>query len=206
MELVHKQPLRILDFDCECRPLSWYAGDFNSKEITVIAWAWIDTDDDSQPLGDVECKALALSASEKSLRRMLKAFVKAYNKADIVTGHYIRGFDLPLVNGALLELGMEPLSAKLTHDTKGDLIRFQGHSKSQENLGGLLGLHNPKVGMSQADWRAANRLTREGIEYAKERAIGDVLQHIEMRSKLMSRGMLKAPQVWSDGRAEAYHP
>lgn len=208
MRLESKGSLRILDFDCECRPLSWYGGDYNSKEITAIAWAWIDPDDPSKPLGDVECKTLSARSSEKSLRSMLAAFCRAYDSADIVTGHYIRGFDLPLINGALLELAMPPLRAKFSHDTKIDLIRFQGHSKSQENLGGLLGLHNPKVGMSQADWRAANRLTREGIELAKERVIGDVVQHVEMRNRLMERGMLKAPVLWSSGSAaeEKYVP
>lgn len=200
--------MRVLDFDCECRPLSWYAGDFNSKEITAIAWGWIDPENPGQALGDVECRTLTLAGSDRSLRRMLSEFVKAYDEADVVTGHYIRGFDLPLVNGALLELGMKPLASKFAHDTKGDLIRFQGHSKSQENLGGLLGLSNPKVGMSQADWRAANRLTREGIELTRERVIGDVVQHIEMRAELLQRGMLNPPALWSSGsgRGEKYVP
>ena len=29
--------LRILDFDCEARPLSWLAQDYVTKEVTVIA-------------------------------------------------------------------------------------------------------------------------------------------------------------------------
>lgn len=205
MRLASRGKLRILDFDCECRPLSWYAGDFNSKEITAIAWAWVDHEDPSIPYGEPQCEVLTRQAG--SLKRMLKKFVKAYEQADIVTGHYIKGFDLPLVNGALLELGMPPLRSKLAHDTKIDLIKFQGHSKSQENLGAMMGLTNPKVGMSQADWRAANRLTPDGIEYAKERVIGDVLQHIEMRSVLLERGMLRPPTRWSGGtRVEKYEP
>ena len=34
--------LRWLSFDCECRPLSWYAGDFVTREITAIAWRFLD--------------------------------------------------------------------------------------------------------------------------------------------------------------------
>lgn len=189
--------------------MSWYGGDWVSKEITAIAWAWVDHDNIAEPmLGEngVECEMH--TGSEASLRRMLKRFVDAYNAADIVTGHYIRGFDLPLVNGALVELGMPPLKAKLTQDTKIDLMRFSGHSKSQENLGAMLGLEHPKVGMSQADWRAANRLTRDGRERTMGRVVGDVVQHIEMRAALIERGMLKAPTVWSSGAAhgEKYHP
>ena len=50
MQLAHKRSLRVLDFDCECRPLSWYAGDMNSKEITAIAWKWIGEDIPSKGL------------------------------------------------------------------------------------------------------------------------------------------------------------
>jgi hypothetical protein len=130
---------------------------------------------------------------------MLWAFRQAYDAADIVTGHYIRGFDLPLLNGAALELGLEPLGPTLAQDTKGDLVRFSGLSKSQENLGAMLGLRHPKVGMDQASWRAANRLTPEGIERTRKRVVGDVRQHVEMRAALLDRGMLGPPRPWSPG-------
>jgi hypothetical protein len=43
---VTHRPLRVLDFDCEARPLHWISGDYVSKEITAIAWAWCDTPED----------------------------------------------------------------------------------------------------------------------------------------------------------------
>lgn len=139
---------------------------------------------------------------------MLKDFMKAYHRADIVTGHYIRGFDLPVLNGAMMEFGLPHLGDVLTQDTKGDLLKYQGQSKSQENLGSILGTPSPKVGMSQADWRAANRLTAEGLELVRERVVGDVRQHIQMRASLKAAGFLTAPKQWTagEGRMPEYTP
>jgi hypothetical protein len=195
---VPHRPMRILDFDCECRPLSFMGGDYVTKEITAMAWAWIDQPDDVTvyALGDVDQRA------------MLQAFRVAYDLADMVTGHYIRGFDLPLVNGAMTEQELPSLGDKLSHDTKLDLVRRHGMSGSQENIGAMLRLDRPKVSMNQHKWRDANRLTAEGIALSKERVVGDVKQHIEMRKRLLELGYLAGPKVWSAGGlpAEAYTP
>jgi hypothetical protein len=193
-----QRPLRILDFDCEARPLHWIGGDYVSKEITAIAWAWV---------GDTKATSYLLGESEP--QEMLQAFVEAYNQADLVTGHFIRGYDLPLVSGALTEYQMAPLGKKMSQDTKIDLLRFSGLSKSQESLGAMLGLSHPKVQMNQAKWRAANRLEPEGLAYVRERVTGDVLQHIEMRQKLLELGYLGPARLWESNSQEplvAYAP
>jgi hypothetical protein len=130
---------------------------------------------------------------------MLRAFLDAYAQADMVTGHYITGYDLPMVNGALTEYGLPALGDKLAHDTKVHLIKRQGLSSSQENIGAMLKLNHPKVKMDQAKWRDANRLTPEGRQLARERVVGDVQQHIEMRARLIEKGYLRPPSVWSSG-------
>lgn len=192
-------PAKILDFDCECRPLSWYGGDWVTKEITAIAWAWVKPGHPDKIVGNkVEVRLLE---EDGDLPDIIEDFRDAYDSCDIVTGHYIRGFDLPLLNGAALELGLPPLGPKMSHDTKLDLVRFSGQSKSQENLGALLGLSHPKIPMTQADWRAANRLTPEGIAKTRRRVVGDVRQHVEMRSQLLARGLLNPPRRW-DGSAD----
>ena len=183
--VVRSRPMRVLDFDVECRPLHFY-GDYVSKEITAIAWAWCD-----QP-EDVTCCLLG----EMALPDMLRRFRDAFDAADMLTGHFIRGFDLPLIQGQLTELQLPTLNDKNTHDTKLDLVRRHGFSGSQENLGATLGLTNPKVQMNQATWRAANRLTPEGLELVRERVIGDVKQHIEMRKRLLELGYLGPPTMW----------
>lgn len=183
---VQSRPMRILDFDVEARPLHWISGDYVSKEITAIAWAWVDQPD------AVSCVLLG----ELQPVEMLTQFLSAYQQADMVTGHYIRGYDLPMVNGALSEYGLPSLPDKLTQDTKIDLMRRQGLSGSQENLGAMLGLSHPKVKMDQAKWRAANRLEMDGMAFTRERVIGDVKQHIEMRAALLKLGYLGPPVVW----------
>ena len=179
---------RTLDFDIEARPLSWYGGDWVTREVTAIAARFID---------EPESKTRVWLLGPHTQEEMLLGFVELYDVADIVTGHYIRGFDLPNVNAALFEHGLPGLSDKYSVDTKLDLVKFQGLSKSQENLGAMLGLEHPKVSMDQAKWRAANRLEADGIALTKKRVIGDVNQHIEMLAELRSRGMLGSGKVWS---------
>lgn len=179
---------RILDFDIENRPLSYMGGDLTTAEVTAIAWGWADSNQVWS----------ALLGSWKA-EDMLMAFRHFYESADIVTGHYIRKHDLPLINGALVEYNLPPLSPKLTSDTKLDLRKwsFETQPKSQEALGEALGLDAPKVHMTQADWREANRLTPAGIAKTRARVEGDVRQHKELRAELVKRGLLKAPRLWT---------
>lgn len=177
---------RWLDFDLENRPLSYAGNDWTTAEVTAIAWSWCD-----QKV--VHCRCLG----ECSAEEMLADFLVAYNAADGVTGHYIRKHDLPILNGALLELKMPHLSSKLTSDTCLDLIKKKDMSASQESLGAMYGLHHRKEHMSQPDWREANRLTPAGIKETRRRVIGDVKQHKALRLALLGAGVLKAPRVWS---------
>lgn len=196
MRMTKTRALRILDFDVECRPLAWYGGDWVTKQPTAIAWCWI---------GDDDVKVEVVGESDRSSRvpleeaRMLEAFRRAYDEADVVTGHFIRGFDLPLLNGALMRLGRRGLGHKMTQDTKLDLVRAQGLSKSQENLGAMFDLVAPKVGMDTTKWAEANMLLPEGIRHTKERVVGDVIQHMELRARMVEEGLLRAPAVWSPG-------
>lgn len=199
---LRRRPLRVLDFDIENRPLSYLGSDFTTAEITAIAWAWVD--DPSQ----ATCYLLDPTRGTDSAVEMLRAFVTVYDQADMVTGHYITGHDLPMLNGALTEYGLPALSDKMVHDTKVHLIKRKGMSGSQESLGAMLNLEHDKVKMDQAKWRDANRLTPKGRALARERVIGDVQQHIEMRAKLLELGYLAPPKLWKSGSAklEAYTP
>src|SRR5687767_14373830 len=96
---LRSRPLRVLDFDIENRPLSYLGSDFTTAEVTAIAWAWTDSPDVSVYL-----------LGEHELPYILNQFVDAYRHADVVTGHYVRGHDLPMINGALMECRMPPLS------------------------------------------------------------------------------------------------
>lgn len=178
-------PARVLDFDCESRPLSYWA-DRPSAEITAIAWSW-----------NGERKISCALLGEVTVPEILQQFVDAYNQADIVTGHYIRRFDLPLVNGQLLEQGMPCLEPKLASDTKSDLVRRLDLPVSQEALAAYLGIRAPKIHMTQHDWRDANRLTPTGLQRTAKRVIGDVRQHKQMRAELLRRELLGPPKRWA---------
>jgi len=178
--------LRILDFDIENRPLTYLGNDYTTAEITAIAACFVD-----EPKS-VVCWLLG----RDDPKDMLREFRVLYNWSDMVTGHYIRKHDLPIVNGAMLEYGLGPLDEKLTSDTKLDLVKRKDLSASQENLGAMLGIQDSKVHMSNAMWREANRLTPEGLKLTAQRAIGDVMQHMAMRKKLIERNLLGPPRTW----------
>jgi hypothetical protein len=127
---------------------------------------------------------------------MLKNFVARYNKADMVTGHYIRKHDLPIINGALMEYGLPKLERKLTCDTRLDMYKKGAIPATQEFLSELLKLKHPKVHMTQNDWREANRLTPEGIEITRKRVSGDVLQHMDLRIAMVNSQLLGPPKFW----------
>lgn len=127
---------------------------------------------------------------------MLARFEKVWQEADIVTGHYIRKFDLPILNGAMMEHGLPSLGPKLTSDTKQDLVTRAGLSASQENLAGMYGLIEDKFHMGDYAWRESSRLTTEGIAETRKRVVDDVIQHKALRAKLIEAGFLKAPRIW----------
>ena len=196
--VVCHRPLRVLDFDIENRPLSYLGSDFTTAEVTAIAWAWADAPED----------VTVYLLGETELPEILTTFLDAYARADLITGHYVRGHDLPMVNGALMELRMSPLPDKWVQDTKLDLVRSKGISLSQESLGAMFRLDHQKIQMNQIRWRAANRLTPEGLQLVRERVVGDVRQHLQLRRELLAHGYLSPARLWKSGaaREEQYVP
>jgi hypothetical protein len=196
--LVPSRTARVLDWDIENRPLSYLGSDFTTGEVTAIAWAWTDK----------PSRVTVRLLGETPLPDILAEFVEAYNAADMVTGHYITGHDLPMVNGALMECRMPPLADKWVQDTKTQMMRSKGLSLSQESLGAMFRLDKKKESMNQSQWRAANRLTPEGLAEVRRRVVGDVKQHIALRRELLEGGYLAAPRMWYSGssKAEPYTP
>jgi hypothetical protein len=187
--LTTNAPTRVLDFDIETRRIGFHsAGKFapDGCEPVAIACGWAD-----------EEQVYVWSLTETPPKAMLTAFRHLWDMAGIVTGHYIRKFDLPIINGALLEHGLPLLSPKLTCDTHGDFVKVAGFSKSQENLSLMLQTGSKKVHMADNDWRQIARLDREAMKQCRERVVGDVVQHKQDRLALLAAGALKPPKVWS---------
>jgi len=185
VRLTPARDLKILDFDIENRPLSYLGMDFTTAEITSIAASFTDED-------TIYTWLLGVDRMED----ILEGFRVLYDNADIVTGHYIRRHDLPIITDMLFEAGLPDLSPKLTSDTKVDLIAGKGISKSQENLSAMLDLAAPKVQMNTPKWRSANRLTAEGIALTRERVEGDIVQHKQLRARLIELNRLGPQVLW----------
>lgn len=180
--------LRYLDFDIENRPLSYAGNDFTWGEITAIAASFED---------ERKVHSFLVGDNGMTVLDVVMEFLELYDKADAVTGHYIRRHDLPIISDTLFELGYGTLPKKLSSDTKLDLrTGSRVVSKSQENLGALLKLAAPKVQMNQVLWREANRLSSEGIALTRKRVVGDVKQHKLLRQALIHEGVLGPPVLW----------
>jgi hypothetical protein len=180
--------IRTLDFDIETRLIGFHrAGKFKPAgcEPTSIACSWYG-----------EEKIHVWLQPESTVREMLEGFLPFYNEAEMVTGHYVRKFDLPILNGMLLELGMSALGDKLVHDTKLDLFKLAGIGASQENLSGMYGLPAEKYHMGDYRWRRATRLLPDGIEETRKRVMGDVIQHKLLRAELIAKKALGPPKLW----------
>ncbi len=192
---------RLLSFDCECRPGAWIGGDFVSRSLTAIAWRFHDSP---------KTHSVILSRRDTSTRRLLEAFLPAYEAADVVTFHYGRSFDMPLLNHEMMDNGLPLLAPKLTVDTKSDLAKSVGESKSQENLGAQYELDHPKVPMNVPGWEEFNLwLSAAGTAAVREREIGDVDQHVELYRKLNALGYLAPAKLWkpgASGRESKYTP
>lgn len=186
MRLETRRDIKILDLDIETRPLTYWTPDRPTAEITAIASCWTD---------DINSMQVHLLGIDDPLT-MLNSFVERFNEADMVTGHYLRKFDLPQINGALMEFSLPKLSPKLVCDTKLDMYKKGDIPATQEYLGELLSTPVPKVQMSQHKWRQANRLLPKGIEEARKRVVGDVFQHMALRLKMVELGLLSPPKRW----------
>lgn len=183
---VNSRELYILDFDTECRPMHYNEWKPESQ-ITAIAWSWI---------GRREVKVRSLKQNLSNEEAMIADFVRYLEHADIVTGHYIRKHDLPLLNDHALRLLGRPLKPVLTQDTMSDMTSVKSLGKSQDNLAVTFGLSEEKHHMTGADWRLANSLVPEGMELALVRVTNDVIQHKALRQELLNRGALGEPQLW----------
>jgi hypothetical protein len=156
-----------------------------TAEITAMAWCFDDS------LATMQVWLLGRDDPVE----MLKAFSIDYDKADILTGHNLKSFDLPNINGAMLELGLPQLGPKTVQDTYADLKKRGSIPASQEYLLDLFGVGS-KYHMSQHSWRLANRLIPEGLRRTEQRVTSDVYDHMRLRVEMVKRGLLRPPKIW----------
>lgn len=183
---------RVLGFDIENMPLTYYAPDYPTMRITAIAMMF-EGDKKSFHV----CLLDPINGTGCSPTEMAEHFLDRYEEATMVTGHYIRRHDLPHINAFLFEEGWQSgLSEKLTSDTKDDLPKWRGIPKNQEYLIAQLELKVTKRHMTQKDWREANMFTPQGLKATVDRVKSDVIGQLDMRRELIDRGWLDQPKIW----------
>jgi len=180
---------RTLDFDLEA-VASGYA-DPQWVPSTVTAWAFCWVDDP----GSVQVEALSPASfyDVEARRRFLLPLLAAIEQADVVTGHNILRFDLPVLNAECMKLGLPSLEPVLAQDTI-RLPRSKGFKKGQDNLAHALDVPEEKLPLNWAQWQAA--YGEPDLATVKERCASDVLMHVEMRAAMRERGWLKPPRLW----------
>lgn len=154
---------------------------------TVTAWAYSWGD-------DVEAKALPVRHmfNVRYRARFLRPLLDAINAADMLTGHNILRFDLPVLNGEAAKLGLGPLPARLVSDT----IRI-GRArvkKGQDVMAHMFGVTDEKLPLNWAEWQAA--YSEPTLETVLDRVKGDVVQHMALRAAQRDRGWLRPPTMW----------
>lgn len=181
-------PWKILDFDLETLAAGFADPDWVPQKITVAAWSWIGSD-------EVE-HATAGKAGffDRRLRvRALKPLIEAIEEADVVTGHNLLRFDLPVLNAELIRGGQPGLPNLWVQDTM-KFPKTKGLKKSQDDVSEMTGGELDKLSLNWEQWDRAYE--ERGWTIVIERCCSDVEQHKEMRANLEKQGVLDRPRKW----------
>jgi uncharacterized protein YprB with RNaseH-like and TPR domain len=174
---------RVWAFDIEARPGPWGGGDFTFKHMLSIAGGFEGERIEYLAPGFT---AGALEDFLRPLRHMGPL---------VVTHNGIR-YDLPLLNGMMVKLGLAPLPPMLVCDTYAQLVkRGQAFSASLGNMAQRFGIQ-AKGGMSEYAWERVYEGDPEYLEKLRTYNIGDVETTLELRAALIERKLLKPARVW----------
>src|ERR1035437_508511 len=89
----------------------------------------------------------------ETLARGLERFrVEWWDRCDAIAGHNVRQHDNPIINAAMLRVGLLPLAPKMCRDTLRDLIKLKGIDRSMEALAVYLDMGDRKYHLSEAEW------------------------------------------------------
>lgn len=181
---------RTLDIDLETVAAGYADPNWVPNIVTAWACSWTDSD-------AVEFNALPVAKLHDTAfrARFLEPLVRRIRQASVLTGHNIIRFDLPVLNAELMRLGMENLGSVLVQDTIRLPVKTRGFKKGQDNIATLLGVREPKKALNWQEWQ--NAYAEPDLATVKERVVGDVEQHKQLRLRMRERGWLCAPRVWT---------
>lgn len=180
--------LRILDFDVETLAAGFADPSWVPQKITCVAYSWIGEENVWNAISGPEGFFY-----DEPRREMLHELLVAIRQADIVTGHNIVRFDLPVVNAEALRLGLTPLESVYVDDTM-SILKSKGFKKGQDNISQLLGIPLEKQAMTWQQWQDA--YSEQGWPKIRSRAESDVLMHKLMRERMRELGWLHPPRLW----------
>jgi uncharacterized protein YprB with RNaseH-like and TPR domain len=173
---------RVWCFDIESRPGPWGGGDFTFKHMLSIAGGYEGE--------RVEYLAPGFTAGA------LEDFVAPLRGGALVVTHNGIRYDLPLLNGMMVKMGLEPLPPMLVCDTYAQLVkRGQAFSASLGNMAQRFGI-SAKGGMSEYGWERVYENDPEWLEKLRTYNITDVEVTLELRAALIERKLLKPARVW----------
>jgi hypothetical protein len=183
---------RFLDFDVETVAAGFADPQWVPNTVTCWAFAWVD----GSGSVDVECEALPVADfyDLEARRRFLLPLLQAIDDADVVTGHNIVRFDLPILNAECLRLGLPLMGSTLVQDTI-RVPKSKGFKKGQDNMAHALGVREEKLPLSWAEWAAA--YAEPDLATVKERCASDVLMHVRMRERMVEEGWVRPPRMWN---------
>jgi DNA polymerase elongation subunit (family B) len=178
---------RLLDFDVETVAAGYADPQWVPSTVTAWAFSWGQ---------DIQVEALPVADfyDVEARRAFLRPLLDALAQADVVTGHNVCRFDLPILQAECMRLGLPSLSTVLVQDTI-RLPRAKGFKKGQDNLGVLLDVPLGKLPLNFQQW--AEAYAEPNLHTVKERVAGDVRQHMLIREQMRVRGWLRPPRMWS---------
>jgi DNA polymerase III epsilon subunit-like protein len=185
----------VLIFDIEARPTAWIGGDYVGRTMTAFAFKYLGSD-------VVRAEAI-YPGDREHWQTMVVSLASALESSDLVVGHYIRGFDLDVVNADLERVKQATLPRLMTNDTKIDRLKGLGISESLENLSARYDLETEKFGMKEPWWEEFNCWqTPESRQTVLTRVKTDVVETEELYLALLEAGRLKSPEAWDPATAK----
>lgn len=189
----------VLIFDLEARPTAWIGGDYVGRSVTAYAYCYLDDD-------AVTCHTLIGDGSPEermaNWQLMVSEIAAAVETADLVVGHWVRGFDLPLLNAELERVKGEPLPRVLTIDTKSDRLTGSGLSQSLENLAFRYDTSVQKMDMREPMWEEYNLWqTPRSVKWVRDRVSSDILATRELYVRMDEASRLNGPRAWDPAHA-----
>ena len=179
---------RVLDFDLETVAAGYADPNWVPSHVTAWAYSWV-----GQSRIHVGALPVASLFDRHAKAVFLEPLLAAIRQADVLTGHNLIRFDLPVLQTEMMRLDLPSLTPVLVQDTI-RLPRSKGFKKGLDNLGVLLETLTRKRSLNWEEWDRA--YGEPDLATVKARVRSDVKMHKEVREKMRERGWLAAPRLW----------